>query len=440
MKTYKLYILGLWLTATMAAACSNQEPMVFGEADNGVYFNYETTSQLNMDVNMAERLLDIDRETGKLSQTVKLKLLGRLSEGERRAILKVKEVEGQPLADVEVPEVYFAAGEYEKDIIIKINRPAEEGIVYGACVYLDADDPKSQLGSGVSGFGAITLTVHEEYEQPSAWFEWSPLDMYFGAWNKEKQIFLTYVTEDPAFITYDWGQYNKLLSYNAMAVDSIRNFYQENPSEELPYQIPITTEVYDYEKPYYWGDEQDKFFGAYQCGNFTKYCNIPWPAVNTSNEKDYFTADVVGRNKEFVYYMAQQYNQFFRQGQWTDGYQWSIWVPMLMEEVNYDALPAPAAWEDELSRPTVEKYYGEYSMEKYQFMLLTASRTAAESGSDFCCAHIFPIHLEDLKDEVTGDYLGSVAKVESEENFASYNNLFRQADATGKYNFPTISE
>ena len=95
--------------------------------------------------------------------------MGRNSDQPRRVVLKSRAVQGVAEATVVCPEVVFKPGENEKSVTVLAQRPSLVDSTFKAEVYIDANDPASQIGEGIKDFQSFTLHVKEAYTKPSQW-------------------------------------------------------------------------------------------------------------------------------------------------------------------------------------------------------------------------------------------------------------------------------
>ena len=386
MKNYLKYgLLGLSF-AFLLSSCEKDEPFFYDANQNGVYFDYDNAEQFKQNINFAQHMLGNPTE---LPVTVNLKIIGYHSDVARKAVMKFKEVEGFPLANVTVPEIIFEAGEVEKEVEVMIARPAEMDKEYAACFYLDSEDPESQLGSAVLGKEEFTVYVKEAYKKPNAWDAMGP--MYLGEWNIEKHIFFINLTKDNEYDAdsklYD---YQRVVTYNKMAVDSLRAQAQAHPGEPITIAIPFVSDN-QYDKPSYWGEYHDKYLGEYNGGLFATLCSAT--GANTSNENELLAGDenvVKELNKKAVLGMMANYDMYFSQwGMPGISFRDMSWIPMFTN-IDYD-VTEPACWKPGMmgDESLLLAYYGEYSDEKYKFMIKT---WLEEKGTqEFCLVQMFPL-------------------------------------------------
>lgn len=389
-KTYKHYIIYLIGLTFLATACEKEQPDFFDSSANGVYFDYEYAADFQQTVNFANYIIG---NPGSVPVNLKLKLLGYLSNEERTAYIKTKPVEGYPEAQVEFENVVFEAGTYEKTIEIKVNRPEELNTDYAICLYLDADEPGG-IGSGIAGREEYIIYVKEKYEQPSQWTEYSLLQTYLGAWSAEKHIFLINMLEDDNYIDNILSQYNSwelLTNCNQQAVELLRAERDANPGTTITIDIPFRSDC-TYEKPTYWGELHNKYLGEYTNIVFANVTSML--GVNTSNEIELLSneSNLAELNKAIVKVMQENYNNYFIN--WYVGYlsfYQNSYAPMFAD-VDYELIQ-PICWNPEGpdGGERVGKYYGEYSEEKYRFMINTWIKKQESEGEQFILWQMFPV-------------------------------------------------
>lgn len=389
----KLYII---LTAAIAclASCNENEVPFYAANSDGIYFNYDSENgdAFETSVNFANYMVG---DSAYLSVPIKMKTLGYLSEQDRHVVLKAEAVESYEQAEVEIPEIIVPAGETEINVVVRALRPAEKNTMYAVKLSVDGESSESQIGAGVTERAGFTIYVEETYLQPSSW---NNVVYQFGEWTEEKFIFLAKVTgndryyEDPSMAE----------TYNVAAVDSLRTYYEENHNAEKVIDIPIIKlDPYSgnaYGKPYYWGELQDRYMGAYNEATFGYYCSAF--GVTTSTEADEFASteeNMAEVNKKAVNAMTSFFNQQYQQGSSLSYANEQYKVPILPELVAEYELEEPYWWTNVPSTtppggtPTgifMDDYYGAYSDSKYHFMFETLSEAL---GEEFSLAYIFPV-------------------------------------------------
>ena len=397
----RYYIASLLSLSIAFVACEKRDPELFDEESNGAYFDYEYAADFDKTLNFSEYIVGAPDT---VIVPLKVKLLGYLMEEGRTLAVKTKEVEGYELADVTIDEVVFANNEYEKDIEVKVKRPAIEDIHYAVCIYLDGS---GDIGTAIKGKEEITLFVTEMYDKPVVWY--NLVDTYLGTWSKEKHIFLAKHTGDNHFYTtlHDektGGQnLNAIIELNASAVNAL---LASEPAltDSVAVDIPILKEsdFPDYDEPYFWKYYKG-YLGAYSVNKFCHFTTI----LGGSNTKDvaalYAGEDGGKKMKDYhrplVSNMLEAYYGYARQGLSIAEYD-SLSRVDIKSGLNY-SVRIPFWWEDPDGLGTaaiVKKYFGEYEDEKYQFMLKTMSKEEGEA--DFIAASILPF-VYDLE---TGAY------------------------------------
>ena len=391
MKIGNVNILLCLLAIVGLSACDKQEPDFFSEKNNGIYFDYETAAELTTKINFADRILGNPES---LPVEVKTKLLGHISQDARKAVLKTRPVEGYPEAQVILPEVEFKDGEYQKYVSIQVVRPAERETEYAICLYFDTTEPGA-LGAGIAGRGEFTIFVQETYTRPTGWDEKDWAVSYLGNWTPDKHIFFVNLLQDNNYAAngalYDW---NKLISYNTQAVEALRRMQQENPDTEITIDIPFSTDC-NYSKPYYWASEHEKYLGDYSASTFALLAAAV--GANTSNEVELLGSEerLADLNRIAVLTMMRNYNMYY--SSWTlstSQFSKNCWFPMF-PNIEYEVVQ-PDCWTDwgigGGQKPT--KYYGEYSDEKYRFMISAWLEHCIATDKEFMLWQLFPLVID----------------------------------------------
>lgn len=391
MKIGNINILICLLAVVGLSACDKQEPEFFSEKDNGVYFDYETAAEFTTNINFADRILGNPES---LPVEIKAKLLGHISQDARKAVLRTRPVEGYPEAQVLLPEVEFASGEYQKNITVEVMRPVERETVYAVCLYFDTTDPDA-LGAGIAGRGEFTVYVQETYTRPTGWGDTDWAVSYLGTWTPDKHIFFVNLLQNNDYAAngalYDW---NKLISYNTQAVEELRRMQQENPSVNIEIEIPFSTDC-NYAKPYYWGDMHDCYLGGYSAATFAMLASAV--GANTANEVGLLGSEerLAELNSIAVLTMMKNYNMYY--SSWalsTSQFGKNCWFPMF-PDIEYEVIQ-PDCWTSwgigGGLKPT--KYYGEYSDEKYRFMITAWLEHCLAEGKEFMLWQLFPLIID----------------------------------------------
>lgn len=432
MRQYYKYTLLFCALSGLLASCEKEEPTLFDTESGGVYFDYGKPEDFKRVINFAD---DIVGEPTEISTPLNIKLLGHLSDNETSIVLKAKPVENYPEAQVELPEIILPAGEYTVETEIKVLCPAEEETRYAVCLYME-----SELGEGIDGREEFTLYVEKSYREPD---NWGLAGYYFGNWNKEKHIFIAKTLGNNNFISSD---YYAMMEANVAVVHSVHSLPDNDPvRESLDIPILDSQGMVFYDKPGFWGELQDQYAGAYNNDVYVKLAERY--QLNTANEKEFFCRpadEMKALNKELGSLRLELYNGLFYQG-WDCYGQELTGIP-LYADVDYD-LAAPPYWTDEevnadtneSCRSMVEKYYGEYTEEKYKFMIRTC---IDEFGPYFSFVSIFPVIKQFDYDQNIGlpqwyyDWYGIV---NGEETIIEMNRLFRERSAGTGIQFPEIT-
>lgn len=378
MKRNCLYILLFLLTGSWLASCEKSEPPFYDANSNGAYFDYDK-EKLDTIINFADYILEDPKE---ITVKIKIKLLGYVEDFDRTLVLKAIAMENYPQAQVTCPEVVFKAGEYKKEIEIKVGRPETQDTRYG--MTLSVDEERSDIGIGAEGFENFNVYVEDSYQTPAGW-EYNA-GMFFGEFSAEKHIFIVKVTkdEDYAYNNNPWAVYP---DYQLAVIDSIREHNQAHPNEPLNIAIPFISGGPEYPKPYYWTEKHDKYLGAYSSKSFISLCNSI--GADTSNEKELFNGEeenLKGLHKKAIVAMMESFNNYFSWGMFLDNFR-NEQIPM-MKDMDYDVV-TPIWWT--ACSSMVTPYYGDYSEAKYKFMIKTLLNA---KGDKFFLPEMFPIYQD----------------------------------------------
>lgn len=374
-------ILLIGLVMLTVTACDKQEPDFYDGNHNGVYFTsdkYNSINFANYPVGNPETL-ELD---------MRLKLLGYLTDDARKAVLKTKPVEGYPEAEVILPEVIFENKEYEKEVTLEIIRPKEQDTEYAVCVYLDYDDPQG-LGAGITGYNEIYVYVKEAYEAPAGWSNTSTAYRYLGEWSPEKYIFIANTLQNNQFANEEALKNEATLkTYNQDVVKELRR--RQSAGETITIDIPFNSNC-TYEKPDYWGATHDKLLGEYSSSLFIELKNTL--GVSTINEYELIgnEENVEDMHKQSITTMMEEYNRYFNQRRSITAFEKGCWYPMY-DDIDYNVVQ-PECWKSTgLGGGTIPtKYYGEYSDEKYKFMIKVWIKRQNSLGNKFMLWQMFPL-------------------------------------------------
>lgn len=426
MKQYYNYMIGLAFMGGLLTACEKQEPPFYdGGSDGsaGVYFDYDA-DKLTKTVNFADYITEAEME--EVEVTVKVKLLGYISESERRFVLKARPADEyeEAIAEVSIPVLSFLPNEYEKNIKIKVTRPVEQNKEYAACLYIEPEDPDSQLGIGVKEKSEFVLKVKESYQAPDGW-QWS-WDIAFGEWTPEKHRFFSLLLDTKNYTDeyYFWSDLG--MEVCGLAADSLRQYRQKNPGVEPPFAFSFYNDGYfygKYRKPYYWGKIHDELLGEYTTENFLEWVNKiqsqTGEIITTSNEEYWFAEDKLsdyikpvaqGHPDDALEIMAK-YNEVFSWhfetgDRYADNYGWV----QMYSSIDYNVIE-PAPWSDPMTKDWVISYYGEYSDAKYKFMIKAWLEHQEQSGEKFVLVQMFPVMVGFPKSEGKDDGKGDEGPV-----------------------------
>ena len=387
------YIIWLFCIPFAFTACEESEPELFNESANGAYFDYQYASDFEKTLNFGEYIVG---NPDSVTVELKVKLLGYLMEESRTLSVKTKEVDGYEPAEVTIDNVTFSGKEYEKNIAVKVKRPAVEETVYAICIYLDGS---GDIGTGISGKNEINLYVNESYEKPEVWY--SHVETYLGDWSKEKHKFLAEHTGNNHFYENLFDRNMGLHNFDSIVnlnVSTVNALLGEEPSEPITIDIPILkeTDYPNYSEPYFW-EKYKQELGLFRANKFCRFTNM----LGGSNTRDvaalYASSEAYQRmeeeadgfHKSDVLEMLNEYYRYAMSDYPISEYKNLIWVE-IKNSVNY-TVRIPFWWEDPENLGTadiVRKYFGEYQDDKYQFMLKTMMK---EDGiEDFIAASILP--------------------------------------------------
>lgn len=389
---YRIHAVLLLAMSLFVVACDKQQPDFFDASANGVYFDYASSSELQQSINFADYILG---NPTSLPVSVRLKILGYIDGDNRKAYVKTRPVDGYPEAMVVIPDIDFSDGEYLKNIEIAVERPAERDVEYAVCIYIDDEVPGS-LGAGIEGRNEFTIFVKEQYTQPIGWSDTDWAVGYLGSWTPDKHIFFVNLLNNNDFALngtlYDWGM---LVQYNTLAVEEIRRLNQENPSEPVAIEIPFNSDC-QYSKPYYWQQLHDKYIGEYSASVFSTLASAV--GANTTNEAELLSGNeerLISLNKMAVKTMMQNYNMYYSSWSMSSTqFKQNCWFPMF-DTIEYE-LVQPDCWSDfgVGAGVKVKAYYGEYSDEKYSFMIKAWLKKQNAEGKDFVLWQMFPLIID----------------------------------------------
>jgi hypothetical protein len=386
MKLLKRNILFIITGCMLFSACKKEEVPTYGNGADGVYFLNDTqTGKLSKNVNFAT----IPGMPEEATINVRLRLLGNLyNDDEKRVILRTKAVEDYPEAFVIAPEVIFGAKEYEKEIEIRIRKPEEINKTYASTLYIVNENENDNIGVGISDRDSITFFVDISVSKPKNWDSWGANE-FFGEWSAEKHIFLINISQNPNFISYyDYG------GIHVAAVDALRSIIKNNPDEVPNFDLPFVDYNKSYrtyaEKPAYWNDLVSKYFGPYDSYMFGAIASSVSATVKTENQMFSVKEDeLVTLHKTAASFMFSEYNNLFYRGLTGYNYMYAYWIP-LIKDLDY-TLSKPACWSDPNCGALLQKYYGEYSEDKYRFMINTWLSYQQNKGDKFVLVQMFPV-------------------------------------------------
>lgn len=443
-----IYHIASLLCLVMAfASCEKREPDFFDEEGNGAYFDYGYATDFDRTINFSDYIVG---SPDTVSIVLKVKLLGYLEEEARTLAVKTKAVEGYELADISINQVVFANKEYEKEIEVKVKRPAVEDVIYAVCIYLDGS---GDIGTAINGKDEINLYVTESYEMPLVWY--SHMYTYLGEWSKEKQLFLARHTEDDHFYANLYDEelgmhlFDSIISLNVSAVNVL---LASEPTEPIVVDLPLLkeTDYPAYTEPYFWSDYEE-YLGMFRASKFCRFTTM-LGGSNTRDVAELYASEASKQkmqeeardfHKNDVLDMLKEYNSYAMLSIAIAEYKNLFWVEM-QNDVNYD-VRIPFWWEDPQGLGTadiVKAYYGEYEAEKYQFMLKTMMKE--EGTADFITASILPFAYDEENNTYTWDQSPLGANhLAGEERFKECYRIIRDANnrlpSLKRYDIPDVA-
>lgn len=388
------------------SSCEKRDPEFYDEGANGAYFDYETAAEYDKTLNFSDHIVGYPDT---VSLMLKVKLLGYLMEEGRSLAVKTRPIEGYGLANIIIDEVVFSNREYEKDIEVKVVRPEVEDSVYGISIYLDGS---GDIGPGISGKEEVHLYVTESYVKPSTWE--GNMQELLGTWSREKQIFLARHTGDNHFYEklYDAGQgghlYTPTLNLNVSAVNAllaekeyIGGELKDSIALAVDFPILKQTDKPNYTEPYFWNNLKEDLgyfnaekltrLGARLGGTYAQ--ELIELCGDYSGGKGELKTALQKLNDELVPEMLDEYNRNAQNGLTLADYD-TLSVVKLRASGTYSKASQPFWWSapDNLgSSAIVKKYFGEYALNKYLFMVREMEKV--ENTEPFIAASIFPFVL-----------------------------------------------
>ena len=416
-RDFKYYIALLFGAVTLFTACDEQKPDFFDGSANSVYFDYETVSDLTNNINFAYFIMD---DPDSVYINVKLKILGYLTKDTRKVALKIKPVDGHDLPQIDIPEVTFGPDEYEKSVPLLVWRPEEQNKEYKACLYIDSEEPGT-ISGGVEGLGEYYINVSEKYEKPAEWDPTSLFMNYLGEWSPQKHRFLVKLFNSDNYISDILAESDNWSILAECNTTSVRIMREGNGGEEI-IDFPFRTDCV-YDKPQYWSEAHDKYLGVYSDSVFAHVTKML--SITTANENEILgdQNSMVELNKEAVKIMMETYNRLFIEWGlgWPDYYK-EAYIPMY-SDIDYE-LVRPLFWSPESpdGGKYIKTFYGEYSDEKYRFMIKTFIEKQEEAGNPFILLEMFPIKYNNSAQVIAWDNsVGGITKIRE------YQTLFRNA-------------
>jgi hypothetical protein len=327
----------------------------------------------------------------------------------------------------------FANKEYEKQIEVKVKRPEQEDVPYAVCIYLDGS---GDIGTGIDGKNEINLYVKESYEKPTVWY--SHMETYLGAWSKEKHILLAEHTGDDKFYSSLYDSNTEMHDFDAIVALNVSTVNALLESEnKIAVDLPILkeTDYPAYNEPYFWS-EYDSILGLYRANKFCRFTTMlggsttdKVAALYAGEPARLKMEEVSGDfHKDDVFYMLNEYYKYALMGYPISEYRNLCWVA-LNNAVNYK-VRIPYWWEDPNGLGTgdiVKKYFGEYSDDKYQFMLKTMLKE--DGAENFITESIMPfVYDADSKTYAWDTSLFGTKQLSGEERLKECYRLIKAAN------------
>ena len=441
MKRNNHYIVWLFALALIFNACDKIEPEFFDGDYNGAYFDYQNASEYETTINFGEYIVGNPQT---IPFTLNVKLLGYLKDEQRTLSIKTRAVEDYELAKVTIPEVVFENKEYQKEVEIIIERPEVENTTYATNIYLDGE---GDLGTGITGKTEYTIYVKEVHEMPSLWD--TNVQGYLGSWDREKHAFLANLMNNNYFYNDFKASEGNGLNWKYIEdlnVSAVNALLTEESQEPIAISIPIIDNFsYNsgYSKPYFWDNYKEYlgFYSSYRLYDFTRSVN----SANTQNiVQAYENAKEKMEEKRPTYHnedflaMQNAYYNYPELGYTIDQYKDLMWVEVEQDAVYIDNVNGksymriPYWWEDPNNLGTgeiVKKYFGEYSDEKYQFMIKTMTKN--EGTEDFVIATILPF-------TITENGYGWDETVGGEERLKECYRIIKADRKSSRYDIPDV--
>ncbi len=448
MKLRKAYILITAALVLSLTACQKEEPDLFDPSNNGVYFDYEDENAFKADINFATSIV---RPIDSINIDIKVKLLGYLADRERVVRLVGDSVAGQGMARIDsLPKtITFAPNEFEKVVSIMVRRPAFEDSTFATVLRLEP--VSSDLGDGLEGKKTFTVLSSCTYSAPADWKDYDAYDLY-GEWTKEKHIFLAAEVYQKDFY------YQQTIFELGMGYDPVLAFlrdHRDSVNFDVPYYYTEDLSAFKFSRPDYWDTTLDTLVANFSSTTASEYTagltfiQIAQAAGLTTKTDSAWFAGGEERAKEInefaVSLMQDVYDQFYLNTRSTMSYAYYYNVP-LSPYVVYE-LRQPLCWSKNApeGNALLLPYYGEYTPEKFSFMLKTL---LASNSPHKSLINLFPISRQwNDETEVYDAIYDNVYKdnsytsmYEGKDILKELNTLFRQADTENKFNFPTLAE
>jgi hypothetical protein len=209
------------------------------------------------------------------------------------------------------------------------------------------------------------------------------------------------------------------------------------PNEEIVLDLPILkeTDYPAYNVPYFW-NEYEPLLGMFRANKFCRFTTMLGGSTTDKVAALYageaaklkMEEEADNFHKDDVLYMLNEYYKYALMGYPISEYRNLCWVE-LKNTVNYK-VRIPYWWEDPNGLGTgdiVKMYFGEYSDDKYQFMLKTMLKE--DSAENFITESILPfVYDADSKTYAWDSSLFGTKQLSGEERLKDCYRLIKAAN------------
>jgi hypothetical protein len=224
------------------------------------------------------------------------------------------------------------------------------------------------------------------------------------------------------------------------------------PDEAIVVDLPIAKESDKpaYSEPYFWS-EYESVLGMFRANKFCRFVGMLGGSTTrdivelfaSDAAKQKMDAEAANFHKDDVLYMLNEYYGYALLGLPVSEYRNLCWVK-LDNAVNYK-VRIPFWWEDPNGLGTAEivkKYFGEYSDEKYQFMLKTVMKD--DGAENFITESILPFVYDKENNTYAWDSsLFGTKQLAGEERFKECYRLIKAANdkrpPTRRFDIPEVA-